>query len=89
MIRRTGAFRMPDAKLPLFVRRMAGPLFLLVLVGIGVFLARAFGLISRAGAGAPPWVWLAIGIAVAVFVVRLLDRAPLAERIAQFFGIGT
>jgi small-conductance mechanosensitive channel len=70
---RTGPFRIPEGKVPIFVRRMAGPLALLGAVVLVVVLMRTFHRPSAPTAGGPNWGGLAIGIALAIVVVRLLD----------------
>lgn len=64
---------MPEAKIPLFMRRIAGSIFLIAGVLLAVFALRAARLMPVSASGGPNWGALAIGIAVAYGVVRVLD----------------
>lgn len=64
---------MPESKMPVFVRRLGGPVFLLGTVVLAVLVARAFGLAAPTMWGANSWAGFAVGVGIAVVVVRLLD----------------
>jgi small-conductance mechanosensitive channel/CRP-like cAMP-binding protein len=68
---KTGPFRMPEEKVPVFVRRLTGPLTLFAVIVAILFLLRAFHVMPPSGI--PSWVALAIGVAGAVVLVRVLD----------------
>ncbi len=69
---KTGPFRMPEEKVPMFVRRLTGPMMLLAIVVLAVFLLRTFHVMA-APAGVPSWAALAVGFAAAIVVVRFVD----------------
>ena len=73
MKRLTSPLRIQQTQLPMVVRRMAGPLLLLGLVVLTVFLARSFGVTAKTVPGLTSWMALAIGIAAAFVAVRFLN----------------
>ena len=62
-----------EERLPLLVRRLVGPLALLALVFVAVWLLARFGVPMADTGGARNYGALAIGIAVALVATRLLD----------------
>ncbi|MEP6769345.1 MAG: mechanosensitive ion channel family protein [Acidobacteriota bacterium] len=72
--RLTGAFRIPQSRVPIIVRRLTGPLTLLAAVVLGVLLLRTFR-VEAVNASGTDWGRLAIWIAGALVVTRFLDYA--------------
>lgn len=70
---KTGPFRVPEEKVPMFVRRLTGPLVLLSVVVLVVFLLRAFHMAPAPQPGVPTWGAAALGFASVIVVVRFLD----------------
>jgi small-conductance mechanosensitive channel/CRP-like cAMP-binding protein len=69
---KTGPFRMPEEKVPMFVRRLTGPLVLLSVVVLVVFVLRTLHVLA-APQGVPTWAMAAVGFAAVIVVVRFLD----------------
>ena len=70
----TGTFRKPmERKVPLFVRRMMGPLTLLAAVLLAVLLLHTFRIATAGPRPGQNWGALAIGIAAAFVLTRLLE----------------
>ncbi len=59
--------------IPLFVRRLAGPLILLAVVFLAVFLLRTLGYPAGGARSERDWGSLAVGVVAALFLTRLLD----------------
>ena len=62
-----------ERRIPLFVRRLAGPLTLLVVVFLAVFLLRTVGYPVGGARTGRDWGLLAVGVVGALFLTRLLD----------------
>ncbi len=72
--RLTGAFRLPESRVPMIVRRLTGPLTLLAAVVVAVLLLQTFR-VQAVNASGTDWGRLAIWIAGALVVTRFLDYA--------------
>lgn len=72
MTRRTGPLRMRETRLPIVVRRMAGPLLLLAVVVAGVIAVHSF-VAPQSVPGIASGMKLAIGIAAAFAIVRFVN----------------
>jgi small-conductance mechanosensitive channel/CRP-like cAMP-binding protein len=69
---KTGPFRMPEEKVPMFVRRLTGPLVFLGFVLLVLFVLRTLHIMGTPQ-GVSTWATAAVGFAAAIVLVRFLD----------------